>query len=208
MADLTTLDEIREEAGIPAEETEHDLVLTRLLEVASEQLRARYACNFSSVETITAEPHYQVLTNEVITLKRIPVVSITSVNGYAGMTSTAEALNENEHWKLIDPESGLLEFLITVDIVPTGLETSMASAPGEWARVEVAYTAGYTTTPASASRACAMLVAHWFGKLGRDQDLKSFRVGDLNEDFYEFSAWPPTVLELMSPYTRERMGVI
>jgi len=209
MADLTDLDEIREEAGIPAEETAHDIVLTRLLEVASEQLRARYDCNFSSVETVTSECHYHVLTNEVITLGRIPVVSVTSAKGYSGMNdSDYTDLIENEHWRLIDPETGLLEFLILIEITPTGLETSISSVPGEWVRVEVTYTAGYVATPASVRRACAMLVAHWFGKLGRDQDLRSFRIGDLNEDFYEFSNWPPTVLELMSPYTRDRMGVI
>ena len=209
MGSLCTLAEAKEEAAIPDSVETHDAVLARLITVASEQLRLRYANEFDSVVTITAEPHYHVRTNEIIILNYSPVTEVVSVAGYNSMTDTTSVeLTENDYWRLIDPTSGLLEFLVTAAEIPTGLDTPVSYYAYTWDRIEVTYKSGYTQAPASVSRACAMMAAHWFSKLGRDLDLKSFGLGDLRETFEDHSLWPPMVIELMAPWSQDRMGVV
>lgn len=158
---LTTLADVKESLGISSGDVSKDNLIIRKINQASLQI-ANYCDRVFAVADYTEEIN-GTYTDEIV-LKQRPVNSITSLEFRGSAVNTDNWIATNSSYYFYDANSGILRLLF--------------NAKGRWNRWRVTYNAGYTTTPADLSEACATLAAFYVNNPdGSDVGVQEIREG-------------------------------
>lgn len=197
---ITTLEMVKDAAHITPANVKWDDVLTDWITVAGDAFERRYK-KFLTAQAVT-ETYFDVSSGQLMALKHVPINSITSITTYdtEDAVTTPVVLIPGTDYRLQDSEGGLVKFSKLSAFVPVGLLEAMALTPMIWAKVVVVYNTGLVTVPMTIQRTAAEWLAHWYDQYGVNQEQKSDKIGDIANDFYDFTKWPQTVREQFAAY--------
>jgi hypothetical protein len=191
---------VKDAAHIVPTNTKWDEVLTDWITIAGDAYQRRYKQLLDPTDV--TETYYDVSSGQLLTLRHVPVNSIASITTYdtEDPSTTGVALIPGTDYRIQDPTTGLIKMQKLVAFVPVGLMEAMALEQINWAKVVFVYNTGWTTIPATLQRGAAELIAHWFDQYGSNQELKSSGIGDIKNEYFDFTHWPETVREMFALY--------
>ena len=174
--DLTTAEAAKRHLGLSG--SEYDTLIGELIDAASEAIERHCGRDFASAERTE---HHDGNVSAVV-LRARPVDSVASVHDDPSRNFEDGSLVAPSRY-VVDALSGIVE-----------LEAGRFSRGVK--SVKVIYTGGYETVPDDVSRACVLLVAHWFSQATRLAANGSGEYASRRET----AAWPPAVKGLLWPY--------
>lgn len=197
--DITTVEMVKDATRVPQSNTKWDALFESWIKVAGDGFEKRYKRPLTATDFV--ETYYDVDSGQLLNLRHAPVNSLASIVTYDQVDSASgTTLTLSTDFRLENSESGIVKFTKLSAFIPVGLQEAMALIQINWGKVIISYNSGLTTVPETIQRTAAELIAHWFDQYGVNQELKSDGIGDVTNDYFDFTKWPETVREMFALY--------